>query len=77
MSEAHVGDVRGDAKLVMMVNQIARFFVSQKDREPSEGIAEHLRLYWEPRMKKAIIAHVDAGGEGLDPVARAAVERLR
>jgi hypothetical protein len=27
-------------------------------------------------MRKAIIAHVQGGGEGLDPVAKAAVERL-
>ena len=66
----------GAERLVYMANQIAKFFASQKDRDPSEGAAEHLRLYWEPRMRKAIIAHVAAGGEGLDPVARAAVEKL-
>ena len=67
----------GEAKLVMMANQIAKFFTSQKDRPPADGAAEHMRLYWEPRMRKAILAHVDAGGEGLDAVAKAAVEQLR
>ena len=71
------GALSGDAKLVHMANQIARFFASQKDREAAEGCAEHLRLFWEPRMRKAILAFVDAGGEGLEPVAKAAVERLR
>jgi len=76
MSEAAT-EARGDAKLVMMANQIAKFFASQKDRDPAEAAAEHLRLYWEPRMRMAIIGFIDAGGEGLDPVAKAAVERLR
>ncbi len=72
------GDVAsGDDKLVYMANQIVRFFTSQKDRDPAEAVAEHLRLFWEPRMRRAILAHVDAGGKGLDPVAVAAVELLR
>ena len=31
------------------------------------GIAEHLEKFWDPRMRKAICAYVDAGGAGLDP----------
>ena len=29
--------------------------------------AEHINKFWEPRMRKALIAHLDTGGEGLDP----------
>ncbi|HEY2659456.1 MAG TPA: formate dehydrogenase subunit delta [Caulobacteraceae bacterium] len=67
----------GDAKLVHMANQIARFFASQRHADPAEGVADHLRHFWEPRMRRAILAHVDGGGAGLDPVALAAVELLR
>ena len=71
------GGHSGDDKLVYMANQIARFFASQRHTDPAEGVADHLRLFWEPRMRRAILARLDAGGEGLDPVARAAVELLR
>ncbi len=33
--------------------------------------------FWDPRMRAAILAYVEAGGHGLDPEARAAVETLR
>src|SRR5215813_5868640 len=65
------------AKLVYMANQIATFFVSQDQATASEKTAEHLKKFWDPRMRKEIIAHMDVGGAGLDPKARAAVESLR
>lgn len=62
--------------LVKMANQIESFFRSEPDREDAiAAIAAHLQRFWDPRMRKAIIAHVNAGGEGLEPLARAAVER--
>jgi formate dehydrogenase subunit delta len=39
-------------------------------------MTEHLRKFWDPRMRNAIIAHVDHGGAGLDPIAIDAVKRL-
>ena len=41
------------------------------------GTAEHIRKFWDPRMRAAIFAHLDAGGAGLDPIVRLAVERLK
>jgi formate dehydrogenase subunit delta len=38
--------------------------------------ADHLKLFWDPRMRREILAHLDAGGDGLDPVTRSALERL-
>src|SRR5215475_9196839 len=64
-------------KLVYMANQIGTFFVSQDQATASEKTAEHLKKFWDPRMRKAIIAHLDAGGLGLNPNVRAAVETLR
>ncbi|MED5421533.1 MAG: formate dehydrogenase subunit delta [Pseudomonadota bacterium] len=26
----------------------------------------HFRTYWDPRMRNALLAHIDAGGDGLD-----------
>lgn len=65
------------AKLVMMANQIGKFFAAQRGADPVAAIADHLNKFWEPRMRTEIVAHVAAGGAGLDERVRAAVGRLR
>jgi formate dehydrogenase subunit delta len=64
-------------KLVYMANQIAKFFAPQGDADAIAGTADHLRKFWDPRMRSLILEHLAAGGAGLDPIARAAVEQLR
>ena len=64
-------------KLVYMANQIGAFFKSQDMETAPAKIAEHIAKYWDPRMHRAIVAHLDAGGVGLDPAARRAIEALR
>jgi formate dehydrogenase subunit delta len=64
-------------KLVYMANQIGKFFASQGEAGVVDGVAAHLKKFWDPRMRKAIVAHLDAGGSGLDPKVREAVETLR
>jgi formate dehydrogenase subunit delta len=64
-------------KLVYMANQIGGFFKAQDMNAAPAKIAEHLTKFWDPRMRQAIVAHLDAGGEGLDPAVRRAVETLR
>jgi formate dehydrogenase subunit delta len=56
-----------DDRLVYMANQIGKFFQSQGHDQAVAGVAEHIRKFWDPRMRKAIFAHLDAGGAGLDP----------
>jgi formate dehydrogenase subunit delta len=65
--------------LVTMANQIADFFkTSNPDRaEAVAGTAQHLRSFWDPRMRLEIIAHLAGkGGEGLNEIARDAVRML-
>jgi formate dehydrogenase subunit delta len=64
----------GEAKLVHMANQIATFFASQPPETAVSGIESHIRKFWDPRMRAKIIA---ADGEGLAPLARAAIDRLK
>jgi formate dehydrogenase subunit delta len=64
-------------KLVYMANQIGAFFKAQDNDAAPAKIAEHLRKFWDPRMRRAIVAHLDAGGAGLDPSVRQAVEMVR
>jgi formate dehydrogenase subunit delta len=64
-------------RLVDMVNDIANFFHSDPDHAAAvAGIAGHLRKFWEPRMRKQIIAHLDAGGHGLNELGREGVQEL-
>ena len=65
--------------LVTMANQIADFFkTSNPDRaEAVVGTAHHLRSFWDPRMRREIVAHLAGkGGEGLNEIARDAVRTL-
>ncbi|GLS23165.1 NAD-dependent formate dehydrogenase [Labrys miyagiensis] len=64
-------------KLVRMANQIGKFFASQAEPVRVSGIADHIRKFWEPRMRNQIFAHLDAGGEGIDPLVKQALESLR
>ncbi|WEK48930.1 MAG: formate dehydrogenase subunit delta [Candidatus Kaistia colombiensis] len=68
---------RSSDKLVHMANQIGKFFASQGAETAPVAIAEHLRKFWDPRMRAGILSHLEAGGAGLDPLVRQAVERLR
>jgi formate dehydrogenase subunit delta len=63
-------------RLITMANQIGTFFRSQGADKAVPGIAEHIRKFWDPRMRAAIKAHLDAGGEGLDPPVREAIASL-
>ena len=64
-------------RLIYMANQIGKFFQSQGQDKAVGGIAEHIRKFWDPRMREAIFAHLDAGGAGLDPNVRDAIAALR
>lgn len=64
-------------RLVYMANQIGKFFESQGPGKAVSGTAEHIKKFWDPRMLKAIFVHLDAGGAGLDPAVRDAINKLR
>jgi formate dehydrogenase subunit delta len=62
--------------LVKMANQIGQFFSAQKHQDQAAGAAEHLRKFWDPRMRASIVDYVAKGGEGLNPTALEAVKRI-
>ena len=67
------------ANLVRMANRIGDFFEAMPERDEAlEGIAEHIRKFWEPRMRRQLLAAVE-GGEAveLQDIVRSAVERHR
>ena len=63
-------------RLVHMANQIAVFFRSTPHEEAVAATADHLRKFWEPRMRRQISLHLQEGGDGLSDIARAAVAQL-
>jgi formate dehydrogenase subunit delta len=64
-------------RLVKMANDIARFYAGEPDREEAiNGVANHLKRFWDPRMRREISAHLASGGQGLEEIAREAVRRL-
>lgn len=63
--------------LVKMANDISNFFASDPDHAAAvQGTANHLRMFWDPRMRKAIIVHYREGGEGMSELAKEAVGKL-
>ena len=62
--------------LVYMANQIGRFFATQGEDQAIAGTLDHLRKFWDPRMRREIVAYVEGGGAGLDPNVRAAILQL-
>ncbi len=65
--------------LIRMANQIGQFFESMPDREQAKSdIAAHLKKFWEPRMRKAMLAAIDgAEADGLDPIVRESISTHR
>ena len=63
-------------KLVKMANEIASFFAAEPERKVAlEGIAGHLKRFWEPRMRREFLTLFDRdGGQGMHELV---VEALR
>lgn len=63
--------------LVKMANDIGAFFAAEPNHHMAvHAIADHLRRFWEPRMRAAIIEHNRQGGLGLADLVREAVQQL-
>lgn len=64
-------------KLVRMANQIAaNLEIHGHDKAVAEA-ADHIMKFWDPRMKALAATHLAAGGEGLGPIALAALKQVK
>lgn len=65
--------------LIHMANRIGAFFAPMPDRsEALEGIANHIHKFWDPRMRRQLLASLDDGQmPGLDEIVREALVRHR
>ncbi|MFN0042363.1 MAG: formate dehydrogenase subunit delta [Alphaproteobacteria bacterium] len=67
-------------RLVYMANQIANYFKAYPAQEAVDATENHLRQFWDPRMRTQLSACLDEGGgagKELSAIARAAALRLR
>ena len=55
-------------ELLRMANQIAGYFQSYPRNEAVTATAAHIRSFWDPRMRKGLLDHIAAGGEGLHDI---------
>jgi formate dehydrogenase subunit delta len=63
--------------LTTMANEIGAFFAATPNREQAaRDIAYHLKRFWDPRMRREIVAQYRKGGEGLDETVRRAIALL-
>jgi formate dehydrogenase subunit delta len=66
-------------QLIKMANQIGAFFASQPDpTQARSDFAQHLKRQWDPQMRTALYAHLDAtAGDGLSEFALQSLRGLR
>jgi formate dehydrogenase subunit delta len=61
---------------VRMANDIAAQFRHLRPDAAAAVLADHVRQFWEPRMRTQLQAAVADGAEGVDPVVAAAAALL-
>ena len=65
--------------LIKMANQIGQFFESMPNRDQAEkDIASHLKRFWDPRMRRVIVASLDSDdAAAMSPIVREALTTHR
>jgi formate dehydrogenase subunit delta len=58
--------------MIRMANQIAAYFEAYPRGEALDGIAKHIKSFWDPRMRKQLDAYVAEDGAELSPLVVAA-----
>ena len=58
-----------NAHLVKMANDISYFFRLKPEDQAIAGAADHIKKFWDPRMKAKMAEHLAHGGAGLTPLA--------
>ena len=54
--------------LIQMANQIGAFFNALPNREEGvEGVANHIRQFWDPRMRRALLNYLEQHPDGKTP----------
>ena len=62
--------------MVHNANQIALYFASFPHEEAVAGVADHIKKFWEPRMRRQLDEYLAQGGVGLHALVPEAVNVL-
>jgi formate dehydrogenase subunit delta len=62
---------------IRLANDVAAHFHHRPPAEGAAEVADHLRTFWDPRMRAELLAHAENGAGDLDPLAVAAAALLR
>ena len=65
---SHAVDTAGTPPAVRLAHEIATQFRHRPAEQAAEEIAGHIRTFWEPRMRAALLAHVEAVVAEIDPL---------
>jgi formate dehydrogenase subunit delta len=65
--------------LIKMTNEISEFFAGTADQpQAAAAVANHLRRYWEPRMRAQMLKYYEErNGAGLSELAKSGVAILQ
>ncbi len=66
-----------DATEIRLINKVVVHFGYLPTEQAVTEVAEHVRKFWDPRMKRRLFDLVDAAAGDLEPVALAAAALLR
>ena len=66
-----------DATEIRLINKVVVHFGYLPTEQAVTEVAEHVRKFWDPRMKRRLFDLVDAAAGDLEPVALAAASLLR
>ena len=64
------------ADIKRMANQIAVAFQSYPEEQAIKETANHIKSFWDPRMRKQLAELIAKDGKELNPVALAAGKKL-
>ncbi|MCB2109636.1 MAG: formate dehydrogenase subunit delta [Defluviimonas sp.] len=63
-------------KLLYMAKQIATFFASQPGADQADCVAQHIRDFWEPRMREQFLALAADPKQEMPELVRSAAAKL-
>ncbi|MGC4250909.1 MAG: formate dehydrogenase subunit delta [Sphingobium sp.] len=73
----HDNEVMSTAdRLIHMANQIARNVATMGQDEAIATVEDHIRSFWDPMMRKRIVALAAERPGALSPIAAAAISRI-
>lgn len=71
------GVMSTEDRLIYMANQIARNLASEGAEKSVTMTHDHLRDFWDPAMRRRIIAIASLRPDDLSPIAAAAIRRMQ